>query len=863
MIKSYKELSAHAQKALQITGSPLTLHNGTWKIKEREKVWDISSKYIFDEHLDAFKSLAISVLSERDPSLEMPVEDRYMATIHNKILEHSSAMRKGVADGLALLGSKPNSLENCSQDKAKNTAVLVIREIFENADWILWGSLNDVLPALSEAAPNEFLNIVEKALDQDPCPFDELFKQEGNGLTGQNYMTGLLWALESLAWDKDYLVRVCVILGELAKRDPYGNWANRPSNSVSTILLPWLPQTLAPIKKRKVAMETLSKEVPDIAWNIIVSLLPNQIMASSGSHKPKWRQVVDYVQETEVTKEEFWEQTSIYAEMAVSMAKEDMNRLAELIECADQLPGPAFRQFLEILQSREVIELPESQRTTIWNKLSKFITKYERFSDSAWAMEHRYLSRIKQAAEKLSPSNPMNLYKNLFSERDFELYEGNEDFEEQHKKLNSKRQVAIDEIFNSDGLDAVLSFCEKVTFPEQVGEAFGHLAKPDVDISLLPEFLDSDDVKKERFINAYIWARYLEYGWKWADNLQISSWTTEQTLKFLIALPFEKKTWDRVSKWLKKDEKKYWKRVNVNPYSINEEIETAISKFIKYGRPYAAISCLYFAHLRGRQFDTSLCVEALTAAISSSEPMTAMDPHYIEDLIVALQGSGDVSEDDIIRIEWAYLPLLGAHHAASPMYLENKLATDPKFFCEIIQTIYRSQKKDASERDLSKEKQEMAKNAWKLLFEWKTPPGMQKDKNFNGQAFLNWLGEVKSISEKTGHFEVAMIHVGQVLKYAPGDYDGLWIHKKVADQLNQKDAEKMREGFCTEFFNSRGAHWVDPTGKPEKELADKYSSMAEEAENEGYHRLAITMRQLADTYKREAERIIDEHSDTE
>jgi len=56
---------------------------------------------------------------------------------------------------------------------------------------------------------------------------------------------GLLWALEGLAWDEKYFVQVCLVLGELASHDPGGKWANRPANSLSTILLPWRPQTMA------------------------------------------------------------------------------------------------------------------------------------------------------------------------------------------------------------------------------------------------------------------------------------------------------------------------------------------------------------------------------------------------------------------------------------------------------------------------------------------------------------------------------------------------------------------------------------------------------------------------------------------
>jgi len=86
----------------------------------------------------------------------------------------------------------------------------------------------------------------------------------------------------------------------------------------------------------------------------------------------------------------------------------------------------------------------------------------------------------------------------------------------------------------------------------------------------------------------------------------------------------------------------------------------------------------------------------------------------------------------------------------------------------------------------------------------------------------------------------------------------VWINRAAAEVLNSKDADEIRNGFATAIFNSRGVHPVDPSGKPELELSAKYGKQAEEAENAGYQRLAVTMRGLADFYDKEAKRIIDE-----
>ena len=206
----------------------MSIKNGICKDANRIELWSLLGSRILDQHLDTFRSLAVSILKEPDPAFDLPAEERYAASIHGKVLKCSHVLRKGIVEGLAILGSQPEACGNCSQRKAEATCVLVIRNLLIDADWVLWGSLNDLLPTLAEAAPGEFLDVVEKAMRLKPCPFDELFSQEGNGITGGgNYLTGLLWALEGLAWDEQYLVRVCVALGELASHDPGCQCAHR------------------------------------------------------------------------------------------------------------------------------------------------------------------------------------------------------------------------------------------------------------------------------------------------------------------------------------------------------------------------------------------------------------------------------------------------------------------------------------------------------------------------------------------------------------------------------------------------------------------------------------------------------------
>lgn len=858
--QDYSSWVSKIREILQLPGSPLSFKNGIWK-SHRSRLWDTLGSRIFDQNLDAFKSVAVNVLTERDPSFDLPPEERYAANIYGKKLRYSTAIRNGLAEGLAILGSKPDALSNCSLVKAETTAAFAIREIFTDADWVLWGSLNTLLPMLAEAAPDEFLNTVENTLCLSPCPFDKLFSQEGSGIFGGNYLTGLLWALESLAWDEKYLVQVCVILSELATHDPGGSWDNRPDNSLATILLPWFPQTIASIEKRKVAVQTVCKEYPEIGWKLLISLLPNQHQISMGSHKPLWRNPIPDDWKKSVTNKEYWEQVLFYADLAVSMAETDPLKLAELVEHFDKLPKPSFDKLLKILSSETVSNYSEDQRLIIWDHLREFTTKHRRFSDAKWALSNELISAIEAVADKLAPSNPFNLYQHLFSDRDFDLYEENGNWKEQREKLEERRQNAIEEILRTEGIEAVIRFAKAVESPGQVGHSLGCIVDTAIDSILLPEYLGDNNRKLLTFIGSYIWSRHYTKGWRWVDELDKSDWSVCHLGQFLSFLPFSKETWDRVAQWLGDAEGEYWSRTNANPYQTEDKLDIAIDKLIEYGRPHAAINCLDKMRHTKQPINVTQCIRALLAALSSKEPTYTMDSYHIVELIKFLQESPEVSSDDLFRIEWAYLPLLDRYQGSSPKLLETRFANDPEFFCEVIQLVYRSKKENKAMEEPSENLKAIATNAWRLLYEWQTPPGIQDDGKFDDTQFTLWLKRVKEICTKSGHLEIALIKVGEVLIHCPPDSDGLWINRKVAEILNNRDAKYLRDGFKTGMFNSRGVYTIDPTGKPELELAKQFRQKAEDVENAGFHRFAVTLRKLAENYEQEAKRIILEHKE--
>lgn len=859
--KAYGEWIGLVREVALRPGTPLTQWDGVWKFASRYEGWYALGPRLFDEHLDRLRNAAIVVLKEKDPKFELPADDRYAAHIRGKILAHSPLLRNSLAESLALLGSHARALTSCSLGKAEATALVAVREILDRADWVQWASLNHFLPLLAEASPSEFLCAVETALSSDPCPFDELFAQEGDGVMGETYISGLLWALETLAWDPEYISRVVICLGELAARDPGGRWANRPANSLTTILLPWMPQTCASITKRGAAVTILLKEFPGVGWKLLLSLLPKYHSVSSGSRKPAWREMIPDDWSRGVTHREYWEQIDLYSGLAISAAKSDLKKLIELIDHLENLPPGACEHIITYLESPDMLTLPDADRLGLWTELANLVAKHRKFADAPWAMNAAQIDKIDAIADRIAPTSIVWRHQRLFNERDSQLYEEKGNYGEQRKKLERRRQSAVHEITAKYGIQAITSFAASVQSPWSVGMALGAIATIDADKTILPDLLVTEQKPLAQFAGGFVWGRFHNQGWAWVDEMDFSQWKSEQVGQLLAYLPFTPQTWNRSTRLLGSDELSYWTKTSANPYDADSGLELAIDQLIAYGRPHAAIRCLYKMLHDKQPIDAARAVRALLAALNSSEGPQAMDADEIVDVIKSLQDDLNTNPDDLFRVEWAYLQLLDRHRGASPKLLERKLSKEPEFFCEMIRLVFRPNKDDGPVQEATEAAKSIAANAYDLLSKWQTPPGCMEDGKYDGSALAPWVNAVEEECKKTGHLEVAMIMVGHALTHIPPDPSGLWIHHAAAEVLNEKDAEHMRDGFRTELFNSRGVHWVDPTGKPEMELARKYKQQADEADNAGYQRLAATIRSLADSYTREAERIISEHKE--
>ena len=383
----------------------------------------------------------------------------------------------------------------------------------------------------------------------------------------------------------------------------------------------------------------------------------------------------------------------------------------------------------------------------------------------------------------------------------------------------------------------------------------GIIASEPLEANILPSLLNAEEDAIKKVISAFVWERRWELGWTWVDDVLRRDWNTVQKAAFLVLLPFEEEVWNRVSEELgEQNEELYWRDVPVNPYGPDRDLTVAVEKSLEYQRVDAALSCVSRTTYESNPFfDENLATRTLLAVLEEPPVVEKLDRDSTVKVITRLQQSSEANQDALFKIEWNFLPWLDRFSPGSPVTLEKRLASDPRFFAELVSLVFRSKNDTQEDGELDDQKKNLARNAYKLLTEWRRCPGTLVDDSFNAEAFKNWLDEAKRITEETGHGDVAQRRIGDVLIHAPPDPNGLWIHESVASALNSRGSGEMRFAFTIELRNQRGVHTFT-AGKEERELAQTNRDKAEALETRGYSRFATAMREVAEQYEREAER---------
>ena len=662
--RPYEEIEQETVELAGADDSPLTKVGRKWRFISHEEAWHLLAPRLTSASVDRFERAAIEVLGNESPEYELPVEERYFASIRGKALPHSEGLREGIARSLALMSTQGERASHI--EKAAYLPDIVVRHILTNNEgWRTWASLSPHLATLAEAAPKVMLDAIEQGLEANPSPFVELFAQEGPPLFGGAPHTGLLWALEKLAWAPEHFSRVAHILARLDLIDTGGNLSNRPGKSLSDMFLPWFRVSETSDSERLETLEILLTRAPGPGWKILVSAYPNDHAIVFDRHPPSWR---PWGQDG--VPQPTWKEHDAFVEKLEELLLEyvgsDAERWQDMIGIMSSLSPTCRKQATEMLAARADSLREQPAAAGLWAALRTELNRHLSFPDTNWAMPAADLEPLASIYEELTPDDPVSAFAWPFAGWP-QLPEGtgNLDVEEQAERLNQARQSAITRAYKEGGVDAILSIADRAEGPEEVGHSFANVETgPAFELAL--EYAGSEKQNYRTLAYGIFWAVFRRSGWAGLQEAiaRLKEMGTEpQALaQIYLAASSDQETWRRLNEEEPEVQRRYWELLS--PWTAagqgQESVSFVAERLLDVHRSPTVAD---FISYRAVDLETVIrTLEQLPAELAGDETAPFHLSHLsyaTAKLLEKLDDSGMVHDDAIARLELPFPPNAG------------------------------------------------------------------------------------------------------------------------------------------------------------------------------------------------------------
>ncbi|GAB1722016.1 MAG: hypothetical protein NTNFB01_09120 [Nitrospira sp.] len=848
--RPYEELEKDCQRIVQLNDAPMwSIGNSRGVISKIDLLYAIAG-FITEDDLRRYFSMALKVLGEDDPALDLPEGERWAAGIHGKIREFSSAFREGISETLVLLAVDGNNLfrRRLGMDTAFEAA-RIVRDLLPAplSTRVLEAHDHD-LPTYAEAAPEAFLSIVEKDLDtQEPAVLGLMRPVDTSTFGLSPSRTGLLWALEGLSWNPMTLPRAARILARLAQVEISDNWVNKPANSLESIFRSWMPQTGASHEIRVEVMKTLAKDFPDVAWKICLAQFSAIQEVGHYSHKPRWRRDGYGYGEPFATWPPILSFKREMAEMALTWKDYTSEMLSDLISSLHALSEADQTRVWDLIKAWAAGKSTDGDkaalRETIRVKtLSQRAARRAKRGGDAAVMSQA----AKEAYKQLEPADLLNKHAWLFREgwveESYDEIHGTEeiDFNKRNERITAMRTDALREVLEQRGLEGIIELSKRGKAAWQIGWLVGkHLLVGDLLLELLAAAFvpilneDADHFSRKNLIAGAL-ASLEDEKREMALKDMVRELSDDDAVQLFLLAPFSRSTWNTVDALSDPARTKYWSEVDPIPTRQSDENNEAVERLLKAQRPRAAYTCIRF---HPEKLDARVLFRLLSDMLKdgNDKPGHFRPEQYdIETAFEHISASRELTLEQKAGLEFAYIDVLARpwndqENPGMPN-LERYVETHPELFVQAVVMAYKRNDNDTDPPEWRVELENarhMAQRSYKLIQGLKRIPGHDDLGDLQSDLLARWVKKVRDLCKQLGRGDIGDQCIGKLLSSAPLGKDGVWPCEPVRQVMEDLRSESVMRGAQTGRYNARGVHSRGEGGDQERELAQEYRNWAE------------------------------------
>jgi excisionase family DNA binding protein len=848
--------------AARTNDPPFVRSGNQWHLASSEEAFLVLGHTLTGSDLDQWRKLAVEAISETDPVLDLPADEQPMAGLHGIRRKNSSVLRRGIAEGVALVGSHHDermSDNNTAAEHAEWIVGQILRRANADDSGRTWWALSDVLPLLAEAAPYVFLEAVHEDLAREHPLLETMFQdREQHSLFGiSSPHSGLLWALETLCWSEDHILDAARALAQLRSIDPGGRLSNRPLESLCSVLVGWIRHTGASLELKKKVVDAICRESAETGWALVQGLWPNPMAAAMPPHAPRFRDWAPDGRSVLVT--EWLDFIHFLTLHAVALTASDPARWADAVTRFGSLP-PKDRALLTktLADATEAKPFDAACRLKVWEQLREEIGKHRQFVDADWSMDDSTLKQLEAIADELEPSDTTERFTYLFGwhpslpgvdARDFEAYQS---------ELASLRREAVRATLDTTGLNGIKQLARRSAAPGHLGWVVGEVAPAELTDELLTWFCSEESNVQGVAVS---WANFHIRGDGGADWLksmlpkpQLAS--LDARVSLALSAPPAAIMWQTIEEADGALAEHYWSTAHPLGVALSDA-DRAIRSLLTHGRPWAAIDVVA-GTLHNPEKDTSslpapeLVREVLDAALKIDPRETpSQAPGYEVGVILDYLEARGTETPTLASYEFGYFQLL--EHHRTPRALFAALSEEPALFVELVSRVYRSEHQP--ERKLNQDEVARAHHAWWVLRHWHTIPGRNDDGSVDGAHLTTWVRTARLQLADSGRTEIGDELIGQALASSPAGLDGAWPSEPVREILEATGSQSLESGIYTGVINNDGttSRGVFDGGDLERDKAARYTEWSKQVAATS-PRTGRLLRRIADSYERDARR---------
>ena len=860
---SYEQFeTALAPLAASVDG-PIMRMGNIWKVVSLHDLWTQIGAQVTLSQFTRFEAAYQEVLSTINPRFHKNTKSRYFEEKGEFGAEISGELRQGLTEAMIAPAVYPEQAMLISNIIER--VECAVRKLLHNAPTALWWSLSRDFHNIAEAAPSAFLDALEASLDESSPTIMSLFRSDKGLIHSTEYLSNLLWALEMLARSPDYVMRVAQLLAHLDELDPGGEWSNRPSATLRRIFLTWSPQTYATPAQRLKVIDQIVREHHDVGWNLLLALAPKPHDTSQPSSMPNWRDFAPAEPEV-ITWTTVIDASRAIGERLLAQVDRKIERWLSLLDLWSNF-DPLWRaQMVEQLE-RLVADLSEScEIESLRNKIRAILANHRGFKDAEWALSEEDLQPLDSVFNILLPVRTEDQVRWLFQPGAMNL-RPNIDFKVLQEELEALQIQAADTLLKELSEDALFAFTATITMQNIFGVAVAKSHIPDTTkIALLKRGLLADDKKEGEFGNGILWGlKFMagEEGNEWTHQLWTQAitenWGEQAEIRIVHALPSVQEIWVEIESRTASLADAYWKTVHIHNIPNDADPAYVAEHLSAAGRNHDAIDWL--GHNIAVKPPGTLLVQILRKAAHSAAPTDSSkavkSSYYIGTILDYLETIPDVSEQEIVELEWSYFQAL--RYSQRPVRtLYRALAHNPDFYVQLLKMIYLPAKdseiKEPEPEDLASVKM-LAAQAFDVLHDWAVVPGTDDQGMIDLIALEDWTKRARKLLAEAGRSEIGDSKIGEILSAAKRDPGQPWPPEPVRVIIEMVRSRHLEHGFEIGVYNRRGVTVRMPLdgGELERTLAARYKADAEDLRFD-WPRTAACLDRIATIYEVDAKR---------